>query len=47
LGTTAILFRHGVPVRFMSDVSDIALYWYFLVGVWLPLYAMIYLVPRF
>jgi heme/copper-type cytochrome/quinol oxidase subunit 3 len=47
LGATVILFRHRVPVRYMSDAADIALYWYFLVLVWVPLYAMIYLLPRF
>lgn len=47
LGTTIILFQRRVPVRFLSDTSDIALYWYFLVLVWVPLYALIYLLPRF
>ena len=46
LGVTVILFRRRVPVRFMSDTADIASYWYFLVLVWIPLYVMVYLVPR-
>jgi cytochrome c oxidase subunit I+III len=46
LGAAVILFRRTVPVRFMSDTADIALYWYFLVIVWVPLYVMIYLLPR-
>ncbi len=28
------------------DVSENALYWYFVVASWLPIYAVIYLVPR-
>jgi cytochrome c oxidase subunit I+III len=29
-----------------SDVTDNALYWYFVIWSWLPIYAVIYLVPR-
>jgi len=29
-----------------SDVSENAMYWYFVVLSWLPIYAVIYLVPR-
>jgi cytochrome c oxidase subunit III len=29
-----------------SDVSDNAFYWYFVVASWLPLYFLIYWVPR-
>jgi hypothetical protein len=46
LGATIILWRRRVGVRMLSDTADIALYWYFLVLVWVPLYAMIYLLPR-
>ena len=43
---TALMFtRHATPRRF-SDVSDNAFYWYFVVGAWLPLYVLIYWVPR-
>jgi heme/copper-type cytochrome/quinol oxidase subunit 3 len=28
-------------------VSDNALYWYFLTGVWIPLYIAVYLSPYF
>ena len=28
------------------DVSENAMYWYFVVYSWLPIYAVIYLVPR-
>jgi heme/copper-type cytochrome/quinol oxidase subunit 3 len=37
--------RHAQPRRF-SDVSDNAFYWYFVVGSWLPLYALLYWFPQ-
>ncbi len=47
---TAVLtvLMHTGPLeatRFV-DVSENALYWYFVVWSWLPIYAVIYLVPR-
>jgi cytochrome c oxidase subunit 3 len=44
---TAVLFtRHGgVPRRF-DDVTDNAFYWNFVVTTWLPIYVLIYWVPR-
>jgi heme/copper-type cytochrome/quinol oxidase subunit 3 len=43
---TALMFtRHARGKRF-SDVEDNAFYWYFVVGSWLPLYILIYWVPR-
>lgn len=29
-----------------ADFSDDAVYWYFVIAMWLPLYGLIYLVPR-
>jgi heme/copper-type cytochrome/quinol oxidase subunit 3 len=46
IAAAAILFRRRAPVHFMSDTADIAIYWYFLVLVWVPLYVMVYLLPR-
>jgi cytochrome c oxidase subunit III len=44
---TVLMFtRHGHGKRF-SDVGDNCLYWYFVVIAWLPLYLLIYWVPRF
>lgn len=37
---------HGRGKRFV-DVSENAFYWYFVVLTWLPIYAVIYLAPRF
>lgn len=38
--------RHGTGKRF-SDAEDNAFYWYFVVFSWLPLYALLYWLPRF
>lgn len=37
--------KHRQPRRF-TDVSENADYWYFVVLAWLPIYALIYLLPR-
>jgi cytochrome c oxidase subunit 3 len=43
---TVLMFtRHAKPRRF-SDVTDNAFYWHFVVISWLPLYVLIYWVPR-
>jgi cytochrome c oxidase subunit 3 len=43
---TALMFtRHATPRRF-SDVTDNAFYWGFVVISWLPLYVVLYWVPR-
>jgi len=42
----ALMFtRHGHGKRF-SDVGDNAFYWYFVVGTWIPIYSIIYWLPR-
>jgi heme/copper-type cytochrome/quinol oxidase subunit 3 len=43
---TILMFtRHGRGKRF-SDVEDNAFYWNFVVAAWVPLYALLYWVPR-
>ena len=43
----ALMFtRHGDNPRRFGDVQDNALYWYFVVLTWLPVYACLYWVPR-
>jgi heme/copper-type cytochrome/quinol oxidase subunit 3 len=32
--------------RYLVDATDNGLYWYFIVGIWIPCYVTIYLVPR-
>lgn len=43
---TALMFTRHVTGRRFSDVSDNAFYWYFVVGSWVPLYALLYGIPR-
>lgn len=38
--------RHGLAGRRFSDVEDNAVYWDFVVVSWLPIYAVIYWMPR-
>ncbi len=43
---TVLMFtRHAQPRRF-SDVTDNAFYWNFVVLAWLPLYVVLYWIPR-
>jgi heme/copper-type cytochrome/quinol oxidase subunit 3 len=42
----ALLFTSLVEGRRFVDVSENAMYWYFVVLSWLPIYAVIYLAPR-
>jgi cytochrome c oxidase subunit 3 len=51
LGDTVVLTvmmftRHGKSGRRFSDVSDNAFYWDFVVLTWLPIYGLLYWVPR-
>jgi heme/copper-type cytochrome/quinol oxidase subunit 3 len=43
---TAVMFTRHVSKKRFSDVSDNAFYWYFVVASWIPLYALLYGVPR-
>lgn len=42
----AVLYKGPVKLSHMVDVSENALYWYFVVLAWLPIYALIYWAPR-
>jgi heme/copper-type cytochrome/quinol oxidase subunit 3 len=42
----ALMFVGPVDEHRFVDVSENALYWYFVVLTWLPIYAVIYLAPR-
>jgi cytochrome c oxidase subunit 3 len=45
---TALMFtRHGYSGKRFSDVSDNAFYWDFVVLSWLPIYFILYWLPRF
>ena len=41
-----LMFTGPLEGRRYVDVSENALYWYFVVGSWVPIYAIIYLAPR-
>ena len=43
---TALLFLGPVTEKRMVDVSENALYWYFIVAWWIPIYFVIYFAPR-
>jgi heme/copper-type cytochrome/quinol oxidase subunit 3 len=42
----ALIFSGHTNGRRLVDVSENALYWYFVVASWLPIYGLIYLAPR-
>jgi cytochrome c oxidase subunit III len=44
---TVLLFGTDVEERDLSGASDNAFYWYFMTGVWIPLYIIVYLSPYF
>lgn len=46
IGMAAMLFKRRLPVRAMSDLVDASWYWYFVMLVWVPLYVLLYLLPR-
>ncbi|HKP48696.1 MAG TPA: hypothetical protein VJU17_01690 [Gemmatimonadales bacterium] len=47
LAITKLIFGSQVEERDLSGVSDNAMYWYFLTGVWVPLYIAVFLSPYF
>jgi cytochrome c oxidase subunit 3 len=44
---TVLLFKGPIEERDLAGASDNALYWYFMTGVWIPLYVAVFLSPRF
>ena len=43
---TALMFIGPVEEKRFVDVEENAVYWYFVVGAWLPIYGVIYWAPR-
>ena len=43
---TVLLFTGPLEEKRFVDVSENSMYWYFVVLAWLPIYAVIYFVPR-
>jgi len=46
LGLTLFYFVRPMPVSVFSDASDNSFYWYFTVGIWIPVYLIVYVGPR-
>jgi cytochrome c oxidase subunit 3 len=44
---TLLLYLGHTEPKYLVDSTDNALYWYFIVGIWVPCYVLIYLAPRF
>ena len=45
-GLTLFYFLRRQPVKSFSDTADNSFYWYFTVGLWIPIYLIIYVSPR-
>jgi cytochrome c oxidase subunit I+III len=43
---TVLMFTGPITGKRFVDVSENAFYWYFVVAAWIPIYAVLYLVPR-
>jgi heme/copper-type cytochrome/quinol oxidase subunit 3 len=43
---TVLALQKGLQGRKFADVSENAIYWNFVVAAWLPVYGLIYFVPR-
>lgn len=45
-GMAALFWMGPVEKKHFSDAADLALYWYFMVGIWVPIFVLSYLLPR-
>lgn len=46
LGLTLFWFVRKLPVKSFADTEDNSFYWYFTVGIWIPVYLIVYVGPR-
>ena len=46
LGLTLLFFIRSLPEKSFSDTNDNSFYWYFTVGIWIPIYLIVYVGPR-
>lgn len=46
VGIALMFWLAPIEQKHFSDASDVVDYWYFMVGVWIPLAVLCYLVPR-
>ena len=42
----AVMFKKAVDGKRFVDVAENAGYWWFIIGSWIPIYAVVYLAPR-
>jgi cytochrome c oxidase subunit III len=47
LGLTLFFWIKRMPAKAFSDTEDNSFYWYFMVLVWVPIYLIVYVGPRF
>jgi cytochrome c oxidase subunit 3 len=45
-GLTLFYFLRKMPAKAFSDTCDNSFYWYFTVGIWIPIYLIVYVGPR-
>jgi cytochrome c oxidase subunit III len=45
-GLTLFYFLRRQPMKSFSDTADNSFYWYFTVGIWIPIYLIVYVGPR-
>lgn len=45
-GLTLFYFLKRMPLKAFSDTADNSFYWYFTVGIWIPIYLIVYVGPR-
>ena len=43
---TLWIFLREFDLKHRVDITTVAVYWYWVAGIWLPLYAMLYFTPR-
>lgn len=46
IGLTLFYFITKMPAKSFSDTADNSMYWYFTVGIWIPIYLIVYVGPR-
>jgi heme/copper-type cytochrome/quinol oxidase subunit 3 len=47
IGLTLFWWLKPMPLKSFSDTADNSFYWYFTVGIWIPVYLIVYVGPRF
>lgn len=46
IGLTLFFWLRPLPTKSFSDVADNTFYWYFTIGIWVPIYLLLYVGPR-